>query len=621
MYTIATAGHIDHGKSALVKALTGKDPDRLPEEKRREMTIELGFASFKLDTGEEVGIVDVPGHERFIKTMIAGVGTLDMVMFIVAADDGWMPQSAEHLAILSYLEQRHGLIVLTKVDLADRDWIELVKADIKTKVAGTFLADAEIIEFSAADNRNLDKIKEAVGAILKNTKRPELLDSGRLFVDRSFTIAGTGTVVTGTLREGMMKVGQELIHHPSGETVKVKSLESFYSHLDQAPPGIRLAVGLQSVSRENIKRGDLLYFPANLNSSTTIAVKIFPEDRQAHFLKHGREIALLHGTSEIDGRLLLPATEVRSADGAMIAVLELEEPAVAKSGDHFVLRLPTPSVLVGGGMVIDPLLPPFRRKDTGRWRLLQAAAMIGADDLLRYKLRMHMIAEADTLLVQTLFSQQVVQSAVGKLVEGKETLQRGKYLILKSVWDEQSKLVVDAIEKFHKLNQHLEAMPLAELESQSECPQALFQLLTESLISQGKLARFGAGIKLAQYSADLSPELRKLKDELVASLSDPQNPAIARKELLSKHKKASEVYAFLKQKNDIVETGGLVFLREIFERLTGQIIELIRKNGQITVADARDVTGTSRKVAVPLLEEMDRRRITIREGDYRKLAQ
>jgi selenocysteine-specific elongation factor len=271
--------------------------------------------------------------------------------------------------------------------------------------------------------------------------------------------------------------------------------------------------------------------------------------------------------------------------------------------------------------VIDPLLPPFRRRDMSRWQLLQEAALLGADDLLRYKLKMHMIAESDTLLVQTLFSREVVQVAVKRLIDGKETLQRGKYLILKSVWDEQSNSIVNSIERFHQENKHLEAMPLAELESQNQCPSALFQLLIESLISQGKLARFGAGIKLAEYSADLSPELKKLKDELVSSLSDPQNPAMGRKELLSRHKKASEVYAYLKQKEEIVETGGLVFLKEVFARLTGQVIDLIKKNNQITVADARDVTGTSRKVAVPLLEEMDRRRITVREGDYRKLAQ
>ena len=210
MYTIATAGHIDHGKSSLVKALTGTDPDRLPEEKEREMTIELGFASFQLSTGEEVGIVDVPGHERFIKNMISGVGALDMVMFVVAADDGWMPQSEEHLAILRYLGVERGMIVLTKVDMVDPDWKEMVKSDLRTKTKGTFLDGCEIVEFSAQDNRNLDVVKATVERILKSVQREAPGDSARLYIDRVFTIAGTGTVVTGTLREGTFTVGQEV---------------------------------------------------------------------------------------------------------------------------------------------------------------------------------------------------------------------------------------------------------------------------------------------------------------------------------------------------------------------------------------------------------------------------
>lgn len=620
MYTIATAGHIDHGKSSLVKVLTGTDPDRLPEEKKREMTIELGFASFKLEDGTEVGIIDVPGHERFIKTMIAGVGTLDLVLFIVAADDGWMPQTEEHLAILKQLGAQHGIVVLTKVDLADEDWIELVKADIQSKVSGTFLENAEIIEFSAEDHRNLEQIHAAIAAKLTETTRPALLDSARLFVDRAFTIAGTGTVVTGTLREGAFKVGQEVVHHPSGQKSKVKNLESFYSHLDQANPGIRLAVGLQAVERHHIGRGDLLYHPADLKGSSSLAIKLRIEPEQEKLVKHNRQIVFLHGTSEVEGRLVLPADAVSAADGALLAVLRLDQEVVAKSGDRFVLRLPTPSVLVGGGVVIDPLLSLFKRSSARHWQQLLRASTLEPEALLVYELESRLLARESELLKQALIARTDVTPVVERMITEREILKRGDFLILKSVWDRLSDSLVKLVQAYHEENPHLEAMPLASLHSRLACPESLFDLLIESLISQSKLARFQAGVKLASYSAGLAGGLEKVKEDIVARLSDAANPTITRKELFAMHKQAKDVYAYLKQRDDVIEVGGLVFLTTVFNKLVSSVVQLIRQEGKITVAQARDATGSSRKVVLPILEEMDRRQITRRAGDFRELV-
>jgi selenocysteine-specific elongation factor len=621
MYTIATAGHIDHGKSSLVKALTGTDPDRLPEEKAREMTIELGFASFRLSSGEEVGIIDVPGHERFIKTMIAGVGALDMVMFVIAADDGWMPQSEEHLAILRYLGVERGIIVLTKVDMVEPDWKEMVKSDLRVKVEGTFLEGCEIIEFSAVDNRNLETIRATVERMLKSTPRPLAGNSARLYVDRVFTIAGTGTVVTGTLREGMLAVGQELIHHPSGEKTRIKNLESFYSHLDKALPGIRLAVGLQSFDRATVQRGDLLSSSRQLQASTALGIMLHLEPKQARLVRHNRSIIFLHGTSEVEGKIMLPPTMVARDDGAIVAVLKLSSPVMVKTCDRFILRLPTPSVLVGGGMVIDPVLELFKRGATERWDLLKQAASLKTRDLVAYELTVKQIVAESELLQQSLLPGSEIRANIDHLVEHKEVIRRDRFLILKSVWDQAMELVLKQVTDYHQKNQHLASMPLAILTSQTELPPQLFDFVFDSLISANKLERYEAGVRRKDYAAGLTTAQEETRKRILSTLGANQRLAVNRDELLGNDKDAKKIYTYLKQKNDIVDIGGMVYLRETYDRFVAEIVGYIKSRGKMTVAEARDVTQTSRKVILPLLEELDRQKITKRDGDYRVLSQ
>ena len=621
MYTIATAGHIDHGKSSLVKALTGTDPDRLPEEKEREMTIELGFASFQLSTGEEVGIVDVPGHERFIKNMISGVGALDMVMFVVAADDGWMPQSEEHLAILRYLGVERGMIVLTKVDMVDPDWKEMVKSDLRTKTKGTFLDGCEIVEFSAQDYRNLDVVKATVERTLKSVQREPPGDSARLYIDRVFTIAGTGTVVTGTLREGTFTVGQEVWHHPSTQKTKIKNLESFYSHLDKALPGVRLAVGLQSLERGAVSRGDLLYTSQQLRPSSIVGIKLTVEPKQANFVKHNREIVFLQGTSEVEGKFFLANEPVVCDDGALIAVLRLDEHVIVKTGDRFILRLPTPSVMVGGGVVIDPTLEIFKRTDKNRWELLKAASTLDAKALIAYVLTTKIIIAESELLAQSLLPQSQIGGCVAQLIEDRTVIKRDRYLILKSVWNDASDRLVSAVKQFHQQNQHLASMPLAALTGIVRMPEQLFDYALEGLLSTGVLERHDAGIKVREYTAGLSPALEKAKGRVLGMLDENAHQSISREEILAADKDGKKIFAYLKQNNEVVDLGGMIYLRKTFDRFTSEIVEHLKTRGKMTVAEARDVTKTSRRFILPLLEELDRLRITRREGDYRMLCE
>ena len=621
MFTIATAGHIDHGKSSLVRALTGIDPDRLPEEKERQMTIELGFAHFRLSGGEEVGIIDVPGHERFIKTMISGVSALDMVMFVIAADDGWMPQSEEHLAILRYLGVARGIIVLTKVDLVEDDWKEMVKLDLRNHTKGTFLEGCPIIEFSASDNRNLDTILNTVEEILRTSLRSLPARSARLYVDRIFTVAGTGTVVTGTLREGSLAVGQELYHHPSGAKTRVKSLESFYSHLQTAPPGIRLAVGLQALERGHISRGDLLFAPDKLKASTIVAAKVFVERAAARHLKHNREVLFLHGTSEVEGTLILPAQARVMDDESMLIVVNLASPVICKIGDRFVLRLPTPSLLVGGGIVIDAELDEFNRKDGQRWEQLSAAASLDVSELIKYQLLKLGIVRAGDVLYQSLFQEGEIDSAVEQMLESKIIIKRDEYLIHKQVWDHSLAAVVAEVKAYHEAHPHVVAMSLAELNSRLSMPSLLLDYALAALVSAGKLQRHESGVKLADYAAGLSSELENLRRRVLAALSKQAGGMATRDEIMGLDKEAKKVYTYLKQNGVIVEFGGAVYLKEYYDELVAAVIAGLKDKRKITVAEVRDLTGTSRKVVLPVLEELDRRRVTRREGDYRYLCE
>ncbi len=621
MYTIATAGHIDHGKSSLVRALTGIDPDRLPEEKARQMTIELGFAHFRSSTGAEIGIIDVPGHERFIKTMIAGVGALDLVMFVIAADDGWMPQSAEHLAILRHLGVDRGFIALTKVDLVTDDWRELVKSDLRERVKGTFLEGSDIIEFSAVDNRNLDQLKIQIESHLRSVGRPAELEAARLYVDRVFTVAGAGTVVTGTLRDATLSVGQEIYHHPSGAKTRVKSLESFSDQLVSAKPGIRLAVGLQTLERGEIQRGDLLYTSKSLRESKLIAVAIDTEPSAARHLRNLRDVLLLHGTGETEARLLLPPEPVFTAACAQIAALQLECPVILRAGDRAILRLPTPSLLLGGAAVIDPLLEPFARKDSATWQRLLAASSLTVDALIVHELASRSNVDESALLTQSLLPRAEIETALGQLIRSGVAMKRHRHLLLSSQWRDAQIALLSAVEQFHKTQPHLAAMPLAELASKIAIPETLFADAVGELITSGKLLRQELGVRLAAYSAELSADQQKLRDRILRLLAEGERLAMSRDEIYALDKDARKVFTYLKQNQLLVDINGTIYLKTTFDDITVRIMAHLKQTRKITIAEARDLTGTSRKVVLPILEDLDRRRITRREGDYRFLCE
>ncbi|NTU85820.1 MAG: selenocysteine-specific translation elongation factor, partial [Chloroflexales bacterium] len=362
MYVIGTAGHVDHGKSTLVKALTGIDPDRWEEEQRREMTIDLGFAWLTLPSGRSVSMVDVPGHERFIKNMLAGVGGFDAALLVVAADESVMPQTAEHLAILDLLEVRHGVVALTKADLVDADWLELVREEVAARLLGTSLAGAPLVPVSARTGAGLDALRAALDAALDATpSRTAARGAPRLPVDRSFTIGGFGTVVTGTLLDGPLRVGDELLVLPAGLQARVRGLQTHMHKADTALPGTRVAVNLAGVHHSEVRRGDVLAPPGTLRPTAMLDLRLRVLADAPAPLAQNMALDLFTGASEVRCRVTLLDAERLDPGATGWAQLRLEGPIAVARGDRCILRVASPSRTVAGGTVVDAHPPRHRR--------------------------------------------------------------------------------------------------------------------------------------------------------------------------------------------------------------------------------------------------------------------
>ncbi|HEX2171721.1 MAG TPA: selenocysteine-specific translation elongation factor [Dehalococcoidia bacterium] len=363
MFVIGTAGHIDHGKSTLVQALTGIDPDRLREEKARGMTIDLGFAWLKLPSGREVSVVDVPGHERFIKNMLAGVGGIDLAVLVIAADEGVMPQTSEHLAILDLLQVRSGVVAITKSDLVDADWLGLVTADVEEAIAGTTLAQAPIVPVSAITGAGLPELKQAIDALLETTPQRQDLGRPRLPIDRVFTIAGFGTVVTGTLTDGILTVGQEVEILPDGRRTRIRGLQTHKHKVERVEPGSRVAANLVGVSTEELHRGNVLTRPGWLRPSQAADVHLRVINWLDRSVGHNLNVTFHSGANEVPAKLrLLDQDEVLPGDSGW-AQVRFAEPIPLVKGDYFIIR--SPEQTLAGGQIVEPHAKRHRRFHSG----------------------------------------------------------------------------------------------------------------------------------------------------------------------------------------------------------------------------------------------------------------
>ena len=620
MYVIGTAGHVDHGKSTLVKALTSIDPDRLPQEKEREMTIDLGFAWLTLPSGREVSIVDVPGHEKFIKNMLAGVGGIDLALLVVAADESVMPQTTEHLAILDILRVKRGLVVVTKSDLVDQDLVELVKAEVEDVLTGTIFEGSPMVAVSALSGQGLDQLTAAIDTLLDSTESRKDLGRPRLPVDRCFTVAGFGTVVTGTLIDGSLSVGQEVQMVLSGQKGRVRGLQSHRKKLDRADPGRRLAVNLSGISREELQRGEVITTSGWLGPTMRLDAKLKLARNAPHPLKHNEGVTFHLFTSETPARVrLLDSEEIQPGEGGW-AQIHLRYPVPVVKEDLFVIR--SSEATLGGGKVADPqpsrrhrrfVSPVIQRlvameESTGAGVLLNAVEYWGPSDLTALSQRANLpMEEALSRTMELAQRGQVV--LLGDLTVHSEAL---VYSI--PTWESLKKKASAALESYHRQHPLRKGIPREELRSRLGITQQAFPWMLERLSREGILEEGGASVRLPRHEAALSPAQRRQVDAYIKALeSEPYSPP-------TDGPLDPELLALLIEEGEVIKVNEtVVFAASAYQEMLEKIVAHTREHGNITVAAGRDLFDTSRKYILPLLEYLDQQHITRRVGDERVL--
>jgi selenocysteine-specific elongation factor len=620
LYTIATAGHIDHGKSTLVRALTGMDPDRLPEEKEREMTIELGFAWFSLPNGSEVAIVDVPGHERFVDAMITGVGSIDMVMFIVAADDGWMPQSQEHLEILDYLDTKRGMIVITKADLVKQDWLELVIDDVKEKVKGTFLDGAPVHTFAANDNSGLDQISQAVETGLSGITSREHPGLPRLYVDRVFSMAGHGAVVTGTMRDGVFSVGDDIRVVPESKSGKIKSMQTHKKARDRSEAVSRVALNISGISHNDLSRGSAVITAGQYAGTKSVAAKLLVSPHAKVKLTHNRIVKLLIGTAKPTAKMFVFKDDTFEPGEDGYCEFHFEQPVLARIGDRFIVRLQTPDVLLGGGVVIDTDCARHSRSDGKIRKHYETRDVDELESLVVSDLKNRKRIAIDDLLYTSNYSGRAVNEAVDAMVGSGVLARHGNALYMTDYVQRVSEKLIDRVLRFHENSPALPGISKAELVSRSGYDAEIAEEILSMLISEGRLETRNAFVHTPGFASKLKPDQQRLRNDILAMFkSDPKNPPL-KKQVERMSFAMPDILNFMVSSGELVDLpGGVLLLGDEFERMQARIVERIKSEGKIDVAGVREMFGYSRKYGVPILEKLDSIGLTKRVGDHRVL--
>jgi len=624
-FVVGTAGHVDHGKSTLVRALTGIDPDRLAEEKARAMTIDLGFAWLTLPGGQAVSVVDVPGHERFIKNMLAGVGGLDAALLVVAADEGPMPQTREHLAILDLLGIMRGLIVLTKADTVDAEFLALVEEATRDAVAGTTLAHAPLVVTSATTGRGLDDLKTALAHLLADVPARVTGGQPRLPVDRAFTISGFGTVVTGTLLDGTLAVGQEIVLLPRGVRGRVRGLQTHRTKRDRALPGSRVAVNIGGVAVEDVYRGDVLTVPGWLAPTSLVDARL-RLTADAPSLKQNDAVDLFLGAAEVPGRVTLLDAETLAAGEAGFVQLRLAAPVAAVRGDRFIVRRPSPGTTIGGGTVLDAAARRSRRFAAPTLARLRDLERGTPADLVR-----QMVAQGPHEVRAVMDGLGITPDTAHLLLAGllqaemmllppktADTIAPDSYLLLNtSVTAIEAQLTM-MLAEFHAAYPHRRGMPREEARARLGLPSRLFDHLLDHLHGRESVvaerAEAGPTVRLPTHVVTLPPAQRAAADALLAALAAapfaPPDPATLGV--------TPETLAVLADTEGIVRVApGVVFARDAYNQMVRLTLGTIAADGSITLAQFRDAIGTTRKYAQAVMEHFDDRRITRRAGDAR----
>ena len=622
---VGTAGHIDHGKSSLVLALTGTDPDRLKEEKSRGITIELGFAH-TTEAGVTLSFVDVPGHERFVKTMLAGVGGIDIVMLVVAADESVMPQTREHFDICRLLQVPAGLIVLTKADLVDAETLELVRLEVRDLVKGSFLESAAILDVSARTGAGIPELRIALARMSGASRVRAVGNAPRLPVDRVFTIRGFGTVVTGTMASGSIAVDDELVLLPAGRSVKVRGVQVHGHKHQAATAGNRVAVNLGGVEVADVTRGETLTRRGALSVTRRLdaAIDLLSSAKP---LRHGARVRFHQGTSEVLGRVAVSGDAAVEPGDAAFVRIRLESPAVLTRGDRFILRAYSPPTTIAGGLVLDPA-PPRTGVRTAAGRARFARLHASGDDPLRT-----LIEEtgAEGLPIAALASRggipaDAVDATAARLIAHGHAVSAGTVLIAPARVASLEQALLTALAEHHKKNPLVEGIPREEARERlfARAPQAVFELVLANLVAARKIVARDR-LALATHKLALSDEEARARDLIEAAYRDAGLKPADKQTLAAQAgvngDVAERVTSLLVRQKVLARVDELVFHESALQKLKDEV-RSFADAGQpatIDVGTFKDRFGITRKFAIPLLEYLDRERVTRRVGDKRQV--
>lgn len=628
---IGTAGHVDHGKTLLIKALTGIDTDRLQEEKKRGITIELGFAHLDFGDGTQAGVVDVPGHEKFIKNMLAGAGGIDLAMLVVAADEGFMPQTMEHLGILTLLGIKDGLVVITKADMVDPEWLELMQEEIAQRVRGTFLEGKPIHTVSAYTGQGIPELKEALHQLVLHAQEKNLRVPFRLPVDRVFSVDGFGTVVTGTLIEGAMHEGDPAELAPSGAETRIRNLQVHGKDVETAYAGQRVAVNLAGLKKTDVQRGDAVARPGSVRISRMLDVRLQNLRDSQRVILNDSQVHLYHGAAVLLAKIVLLDRDNLNPGESCYAQLRLTEPIASKNGDRFVIRFLSPLETIGGGTILDDAPPRHRRnvpavlealkiRESGSSgeRIVQVTAEFGTALPDGGRLSDKLGMEASELELQL---RELV--AVGRLVEPLPNR-----FAAAGVMDGVRDACQALLEDYHRKNPLHAGMKAAELRQKlfKTMEQTTADALLGELCREGCIRRVADRYALAEFSVHFTKKQNAIRDRLLESYRRADIEPAATEEIMAQFQPNEKAEA--KQVLDSVLSGGeLVMLspqicyhKDAYQRVCGVVRNHFAEHETITLAELRDALGTSRKYALAILEYLDRFHVTKKDGDLRRLV-
>ena len=628
---LGTAGHIDHGKTSLVKALTGIETDRLKEEKERGITIELGFASLDLPNGQHIGIVDMPGHEKFVKNMVAGSSGIDVVTMVIAADEGVMPQTREHMEICNLMGIEHGIIALTKTDMVDEDLLELALEDINDFVQGTFLEDKPVIPVSSVTNEGLDEFIKTLETICSNLPERKFSSIFRLPVDRVFSMKGFGTVITGTLMSGSINVGSDIMVYPKRITSKVRGIQVHSSGVDTAGPGTRTAINFQGLDKESVNRGDILSTPDTLIESYMV---------DAHFLflksngkpaKNRTRIRFHSGTSEILGYLiLLDREELLPGDDACVQ-FRLESPVCCIKDDRYVIRSYSPVKTIGGGAILNPASQKHKLFDKNVIQGLENLLLDDNEQTISFflSLKGYRGLPFSQLRVMTNLPDKKLSASLQKMLAKQQVVQIDKerrIFVNGSFFDDFKEKIIQKLEAFHADNPLKEGMPTQELKSKFQYidDAKFFNILFTKLSKENLIVLDKNIVKLSTHKVALQVDQHEVKEKIkkiyqTSGLTPPFFRTICQDIDIDK-KNAKDVLHMLIDEKSIVKTkDDLYFDSKEIKNLEQKLITFLKENESITTPEFKEMTGVSRKYVIPLIEYFDSINLTIRVGDTRQL--